>query len=135
MSIFKGILDKRPVRRDCSNAYLKRSEHALQPSSDRPTERGITMAYLEITLQIDPQDRAAAAGVYNKYKPRFLADVPGATSKDLLVRDEDVQVLHGFDSVADANNYLGSDVFTADVVAELGPLLQAAPEVRVFDVA
>ena len=56
------------------------------------------MAYLEITLQIDPKDRAAAADVYNKYKQPFLADVPGAQSKDLLVRDEDVQVLHGFDA-------------------------------------
>jgi len=93
------------------------------------------MAYLEITLQIDPKDRAAAAGVYGKYKPAFLADVPGAQSKELLVRDDDVQVLHGFDSVARANAYLASDLFTADVVRELGPLLQADPEIRVFDVA
>lgn len=93
------------------------------------------MAYLEITLQIDPKDRATAAGVYRKYKPRFLAEVPGAQSKELLVRDEDVQVLHGFDSATRANDYLASDLFTADVVRELGPLLQADPEIRVFDVA
>jgi hypothetical protein len=97
--------------------------------------KGITMAYLEITLQIDPKDRAAAAGVYNKYKQPFLADVPGAQSKQLLVRDQDVQVLHGFDSVAHANDYLASDLFTDDVVGEIGPLLQADPEIRVFDVA
>lgn len=93
------------------------------------------MAYLEITLKIDAKDRAAAAGVYGRYKQQFLTDVPGAQSKDLLVRDEDVQVLHGFDSVAHANDYLVSHLFTADVVRELGPLLQADPEVRVFDVA
>ncbi|MGD9704630.1 MAG: hypothetical protein AB7Q42_08550 [Acidimicrobiia bacterium] len=93
------------------------------------------MAYLEITLQIDPKDRAAAAGVYDKYKRPFLADVPGAQSKDLLLRDEDVQVLHGFDSVIHANEYLASDLFTGDVVRELSPLLQADPEIRVFDVA
>lgn len=93
------------------------------------------MAYLEITLQIEPEDRAAAAGVYNKYKPPFLTGVPGAQSKDLLVRDEDVQVLHGFDSVTHANQYLTSDLFTGDVVRELAPLLQADPEIRVFDVA
>jgi hypothetical protein len=97
--------------------------------------KGITMAYLEITLQIDPKDRAAAAGVYNKYKRTFLADVPGAQSKDLLVRDEDVQVLHGFDSVTHANEYLASELFSGDVVRELGPLLQADPEIRIFDVA
>jgi hypothetical protein len=93
------------------------------------------MAYLEITLQVDPNDRAAAAGVYNKYKQPFLADVPGARSKQLLVRAEDVQVLHGFDSVAHANDYLASELFTTDVVRDLGPLLQADPEIRVFDVA
>ena len=30
--------------------------------------------------------------------------MPGAESKDLLVRDEDVQVRHGFDSVTHAND-------------------------------
>jgi hypothetical protein len=94
----------------------------------------MTMAYLEITLQIDPKDRAAAADVYSKYKQPFLADVAGAQSKDLLVRDEDVQVLHGFDSVTHANDYLANSLFTADVVPALAPLLQADPDIRVFDV-
>ena len=94
-----------------------------------------TVASLEITLQIDPQDRAAAAAVYSKYKAPFLSDVAGAKSKDLLVRDEDVQVLHGFDSVAHANACLASDLFTGDVVGELGPLLKGDPDIRVFDVA
>jgi hypothetical protein len=35
--------------------------------------------------------------------------IPGALSKELLIREEDVQVLHGFKSVADAKAYL---VFT-----------------------
>jgi len=93
------------------------------------------MAYLEITLQIDPEDRAAAAAVYSKYRRPFLNDVAGAKSKDLLVRDEDVQVLHGFDSVAHAKEYLVSDLFTGDVVGELAPLLKDDPDIRVFDVA
>ena len=93
------------------------------------------MAYLEITLQIDPEDRAAAAAVYRKYKEPFLSDVAGAQSKDLLIRDEDVQVLHGFDSVAHAKEYLASRLFTSDVVGELGPLLKSDPDIRVFDVA
>jgi len=54
------------------------------------------MTYLEITLQVDAANRAAAAGVYQQYKQPFLDTVDGATSKELLVRDEDVQVLHGF---------------------------------------
>jgi hypothetical protein len=61
--------------------------------------------------------------VYNEYKQPLLADVPGAQSKDLLVRDQDVQVLHGFDSVTHANDYLASALFTADVIRELAPLL------------
>ena len=93
------------------------------------------MAYLEITLQIDPKDRSAAAGVYTRYKQPFLTDVPGARSKELLVRTEDVQVLHGFDSVTHANEYLTSHLFTNDVVRELQPLLQANPDIRIFDVA
>jgi hypothetical protein len=40
------------------------------------------MAYVEVTLQIDPNDRAAAAGVYTKYKQLFLADVPGASPRN-----------------------------------------------------
>ncbi|MFD8380846.1 hypothetical protein ACFV2X_20240 [Streptomyces sp. NPDC059679] len=91
------------------------------------------MAYLEITLQVDPANRVAAAGVYEKYKQPFLETVPGATSKELLVRDEDVQVLHGFQTVADAQAYLASDLFTRDVVGGLSPLLKAAPEVRLYD--
>jgi hypothetical protein len=93
------------------------------------------MAYLEITLQIEPKDRAAAAAVYGKYKQPFLNDVAGAKSKHLLVRDEDVQVLHGFDTVAHAKEYLASDRFTGDVVGELAPLLKGDPDIRVFDVA
>jgi hypothetical protein len=91
------------------------------------------MAYLQITLQVDPTDRVAAAGVYDKYRQPFLDTVPGATSKQLLLRDEDVQVLHGFHTVADAHAYLESDLFARDVVGGLSPLLKATPEVRVYD--
>jgi hypothetical protein len=93
------------------------------------------MAYLEITLQVEPAHRVAAAGVYEKYKQPFLDTVPGALSKELLVRDEDVQVLHGFRTVADANAYLASDLFTRDVVGGLSPLLKAAPDARLYDAA
>ncbi|OFI39510.1 hypothetical protein BIU82_00040 [Arthrobacter sp. SW1] len=91
------------------------------------------MAYLEITLKIDGDDRPAAAGVYQKYKQPFLDTVAGATSKELLVRDEDVQVLHGFATVQDAESYLSSELFTKDVVTGLSPLLKADPEVRIYE--
>ncbi|NUS23793.1 MAG: hypothetical protein HOV92_06185 [Streptomyces sp.] len=91
------------------------------------------MAYLEITLQVDPVQRVAAAGVYEKYKQAFLDTVPGAMSKELLIRDEDVQVLHGFRSVADAEAYLVSELFARDVVSGLSPLLKASPDARVYE--
>lgn len=93
------------------------------------------MAYLQITLQIAPENRADAAGIYTKYKGPFLEKIQGAKSKELLIRDEDVQVLHGFDSVANAKAYLESALFNDDVVTGLKPLLAANPEIRIYDVA
>ncbi|SEM63574.1 hypothetical protein [Nonomuraea pusilla] len=93
------------------------------------------MAYLQITLDVSADDRAAAAGVYQRYKQPFLDTVPGAESKELLVRDEDVQVLHGFATAADAQAYLSSELFTQDVVTALQPYLNAAPDVRVYETA
>ncbi len=93
------------------------------------------MVFLQITLKVEAQNRAAAGEVYSRYRSPFLQTVPGATSKQLLVRDEDVQVLHGFESRAHAQAYLSSALFTADVVEALKPLLGAAPDVRIYDVA
>ena len=89
-------------------------------------------AYLEITLKIAPTDRPAAKAVYGKFKQAFLTTVPGAQSKELLVRDDDVQVLHAFTTRKQAEAYLSSDLFNKDVVVELKPLLKASPEVRVY---
>jgi hypothetical protein len=90
------------------------------------------MIYLQITLKIANANRPAAAGIYREYKAPFLNTIAGAKSKELLVRDEDVQVLHGFDSMENANAYLQSALFTADVVGALKPLLDAAPDVRIY---
>ncbi|WP_247392276.1 hypothetical protein [Ralstonia pseudosolanacearum] len=80
-------------------------------------------------------NRAAAAEVYQKYKAAFLDTITGAKSKSLLVRDEDVQVLHGFDSKENAQAYLNSALFNADVVRSLSPLLDDTPDIRVYQVA
>ena len=93
------------------------------------------MVYLEITLKIANANRAAAAGVYEKYKAPFLSTIAGAKTKELLVRNEDVQVLHGFEGLDNANAYLPSALFNADVVEALKPLLDAAPEVRIYQAA
>jgi len=93
------------------------------------------MVYLQITLKIANANRAAAAGIYQQYKEPFLNTIAGAKSKELLVRDEDVQVLHSFDTLENANAYLQSALFTTDVVGGLQPLLDAAPDVRIYQVA
>ncbi|PHR60507.1 MAG: hypothetical protein COA43_07115 [Robiginitomaculum sp.] len=93
-----------------------------------------THVYLEITLEVDAENRGAAVGVYNKYKQLFLTQVKGATLKSLLVRDEDVQVLHGFRSMEDANAYLKSDLFNKDVVRELAPLLASKPRIHIYKI-
>ena len=92
-------------------------------------------AYLEITMKIDAANRPAAAMVYTDYREPFLKEIPGALTKDLLIRDEDVEVLHGFDSVEHAAAYLESEMFRNDVFVGLKPLWSADPEVRIYTVA
>ena len=92
-------------------------------------------AYLEITLKIDDADRSAAAGVYRQYRQPFLDSADGATDKALLVRAEDVQVLHAFGTTGQAQAYLSSELFAKDVVGGLSPLLKADPEIRIYEVA
>ncbi len=92
-------------------------------------------AFLQITLKVKNENREAAAAVYLKYKKPFLDTIAGAKSKELLVRDEDVQVLHGFASEENARAYLTTEIFSNDVVGELKSLLEADPEVRIYSVA
>lgn len=92
-------------------------------------------AFLEITMFINDSNRPAAAKVYMDYREPFLKTIKGAVSKNLLVRDEDVQVLHGFDNIENANAYLESDLFKNDVVAGLSPLFNKAPKIKIYAVA
>lgn len=93
----------------------------------------MTRAFLEITLNIAQENRSNAGAVYKKYKQAFLSDVPGAQSKDLLLRTEDVQVLHGFDTTENAENYLGTKLFQEDIVGELKPFLVSDPDIRIYE--
>jgi len=90
-------------------------------------------AYLEITMKVSEANRPKAGAVYSKYKQSFLATIDGAESKDLLLREEDVQVLHGFDSRVSAESYLTSPLFGNDVVEELKPFLAADPDIRIYE--
>ncbi len=93
----------------------------------------IMQTYLEVTLEVANKNRDAAVGVYKEYKEPFLNTIPGAQSKALLVRTEDVQVLHGFSSLEAADSYLESDLFKKDVVSALTPLLDAEPDIRIYE--
>jgi len=87
---------------------------------------------LEITLTLDAKDRAAAGSIYAKYKAPFLSTIPRRNIQAMLVRDEDVQVLHGFRRHSEAQAYLKSNLFNEDVVTALKPLLKANPEIRIY---
>lgn len=89
-------------------------------------------SYLQISLKIDNVNRGNTAAVYSKYKKTFLNEIKGAISKELLIRDEDVQVLHGFETVEDAQKYLSSELFNNDVVVALKPYLKDNPDVRIY---
>ncbi len=92
-------------------------------------------AYLEITMAIDPENRPDAAKIYTDYRQPFLDQIAGAVSKELLIRDEDVQVLHGFDCVEKAKAYLESEMFKNDVFVGLQPLWNGSPDVKIYIVA
>lgn len=92
-------------------------------------------AYLQITMKISNDNRPATAKVYTDYRQPFLDTIKGALTKDLLIRDEDVQVLHGFDSAENAQAYLSSELFKNDVFVGLKPLWDADPEVKIYTVA
>lgn len=91
--------------------------------------------YLQITMKISNDNRPAAAKIYTDYRQPFLDTIKGALTKDLLIRDEDVQVLHGFDSAENAQAYLSSELFQNDVFVGLKPLWDADPEVKIYTVA
>lgn len=92
-------------------------------------------AYLQVTMTINPENRPAAAKVYTDYRQPFLDTIEGALTKELLIRDEDVQVSHGFDSVEHAKAYLESDLFKTKVAPGLQPTWAADPDIRIYEVA
>ena len=89
-------------------------------------------AFLEITMVIDEVNRLAAVKVYNNYRESFLKKIKEALSKNLLVRDEDIQVLHGFDSLENAKAYLESEMFKNDVFVGLQPLWSENPDIKIY---
>lgn len=85
-------------------------------------------------MKIDEENRADAAKVYNEYRQPFLDNIEGALTKELLIRDEDVQVIHGFDSMEHAKAYLETEMFNEDVAVGLKPTWSADPDIRFYEV-
>lgn len=91
-------------------------------------------AYLQVIMTIDADKRAAAAKVYTDYRQPFLDEVEGALTKECLIRDEDVQVIHGFDSMEHAKAYLETPLFKEKVAPGLAPTWSADPDIRFYEV-
>ncbi len=92
-------------------------------------------AYLAITLNVPLANRDAVAAACNKHRGEFLGGrVSGALSKQLLVRPEDVLVLHGFVTAVEAQAYLASNL-SKDVMRELRPFLGGDPDIRIYEAA
>ena len=92
-------------------------------------------AYLEITMEIKEENREKAAQVFYDYREPFLNTIEGAMTKALLIRNEDVQVLHGFDSIENAKAYLETNLFKNDVATGLSPFWEQEPTVKIYSVA
>ncbi|HEY6873389.1 MAG TPA: hypothetical protein VI298_11755 [Geobacteraceae bacterium] len=87
---------------------------------------------LQITMKIDSRNQEEVWEICTRFKQPFLETIPGAKSKEFLVRDEDVQLHHGFATVADAENYLSSTLFNRDIATSLKPYLAAQPDIRIY---
>lgn len=81
-------------------------------------------------MQISEANRPAAVKVYTDYRQPFLDTIEGALTKDLLVRDEDVQVLHGFDSVERVKGLPGKRPVQRRRRNRLGPYVGRRPQHR-----
>lgn len=56
-------------------------------------------AYLEISLKIESNDRAGAAGVYQQYKAPFPAGIKGAIYGSFIEKEKIKETLQGFNTV------------------------------------
>ncbi|RKD90413.1 hypothetical protein [Mangrovibacterium diazotrophicum] len=92
-------------------------------------------AYLEITLKITDADRAQVVDVYSRYKTPFLQSIEGALTKELLVHVEDIQVLHSFNTIENAQEYLLSNLFNDEVVVALKSVIKNNLNIKIYAVA
>ncbi len=91
-------------------------------------------AYLQMTLQIPQTKREEAiTKVYLPNRQRFLERVAGAVSMDMLVREEDLQILVGFDTLENARAYLASSA-GKEITSQLAGYARKEPVTAFYDV-
>jgi hypothetical protein len=96
----------------------------------QPAIRG----FVQVTLAIPESRREEAiTRIFLPARQRFLDRSPGAVSMDLLVREEDVQLLHGFDTFENSRVYLDSGFFR-DLIGQLGETAEKEPVTALYNV-
>ncbi len=90
--------------------------------------------YLEITFKVADAKREQAVEIYKQYKTTILQTFESALSMELLVHVEGIQLLIGFNSVENAQEYLLSTLFNDKLVVALKPFMQGAPDVKIYSV-
>src|SRR5580765_5935987 len=113
---------------NCGTRTCRRARRPRPPVTKRPANNSSPLPWAEGA----PGNPATPSSRSADDADHFT---DGARSKDLLVRPEDVQVLHGFGTVSQANAYLKSALFTDDVVGGLKPLLEAGPDIKIYEAA
>lgn len=92
-------------------------------------------AYLSVNMKIDSGKLPEVTRVYTSYWEQFLKTIHGARTKDLVIRNEDVQILHSFNSVEDAVGFLSSEMFQKAVFIDLQPYWNDELNVRIYTAA
>ena len=91
-------------------------------------------SFLQITLVVPtPKREEAITKVFLPGRQRFLDRIPGAVTMDLLVREEDLQVLHGFDTMENASAYLKSPI-GKEILGQLAEISDGKPSIAVYNV-
>ncbi|MFA5515544.1 MAG: hypothetical protein WDA20_04590 [Desulfuromonadales bacterium] len=91
-------------------------------------------AYLQISLPVPPERRdEAITKVFLPSRQRFDELAEGAVSIDLLVRNEDLQVLAGFDTLEHARAFEKSPA-GRDLTGQLTKLAEKEPTVALYNV-
>ena len=95
----------------------------------------MTTAYLQIVLKANSSSRGELTNTYNKLRDLFPEQIKGAKTQELLLSDEEVQLLYGFDTFEDAEAFLSTELYNNIILPALKPLISNNPEIKIYNVA